>query len=102
MSAPSRVPLAALPLSRYIPAANTLPSPISLPTKRNAATMSAETEGKRVRKVSRTEEEGYETIKRSRVKEVTPKAKAVLERDDLGVGRSPARRLFGDDESGGL
>ncbi len=45
-------------------------------------------------------DEGYETVKRSRMKVVTPKAKAVLERDDLGVGRSPARRLFVGEEHG--
>jgi hypothetical protein len=43
-------------------------------------------------------EEGVETIKRTRVnKEVTPKARAVLDKDEFGLGQSPARRLFLDD-----
>ena len=41
-------------------------------------------------------------MKRSRTKEVTPKAKAVLERDDLGIGKSPARRLFVHDGKGDM
>lgn len=97
MSAPARVPLGPLPLSRFVPSLNSFPSPISLPSKRNAPVASSSQEGVKVRKMSRTDEDGHETIRRSRVKEVTPKAKAVLERDDLGVGKSPARRLFVDD-----
>ena len=50
-------------------------------------------------------ESGIETIKRTRVvtssgiRQVTPKAKAVLEKDEFGfgAGHSPARRLFLDD-----
>lgn len=49
-----------------------------------------------MRKVSYTDAEGIETIKRTRVKQVTPKAKALLEKDELGIGKSPARRLFVD------
>lgn len=31
---------------------------------------------------------------RKRTRTVTPRVKQVLDRDDLGVGKSPARRLF--------
>jgi hypothetical protein len=62
-----------------MPAANTLPSPVSMPTKR-AAPGTPEAEGSR--KTMRT---------------VTPKVRAALDRDDLGVGKSPARRLFTDE-----
>ena len=101
LSAPDRVPLGPLPLSRFVPPANNIPSPISLPTKRNAPSASSSLDAVKTRKVSRADEGGLETLRKSRMKEVTPKAKevtpkvkAVLERDDLGVGRSPARRLF--------
>ena len=94
LPAPSRMPLGPLPLSRFVLPANTIPSPISIPTKRNGPSASSSLDAVKIRKVSRVDEGGSETLKRSRVKEVTPKAKAVLERDDLGVGRSPARRLF--------
>ena len=53
---------------------------------RRSATATPEAEGSGRRKAVRT---------------VTPKARAVLERDELGVGKSPARRLFVDADAEG-
>jgi hypothetical protein len=35
-----------------------------------------------------------------KVLDITPRVKGALERDDLGIGKSPARRLFGKDNAG--
>jgi len=98
-----RLPLCQLPLSRFVPGHNAFPSPVSIPLKRNApsssSTSTLDSPGK-MRKVSYTDNEGEETIRRTRVKQITPQAKSILERDDLGVGRSPARRLFVTDVEG--
>lgn len=100
-----RQPLAPLPLSHYTHSTNTFPSPISLPLKRNApstlgSSSTSTLDSPKCRKVSHTDAEGIETIKRTRVRTVTPKARALLEKDELGVGKSPARRLFTDGSTG--
>ncbi|WVQ94100.1 hypothetical protein IAU59_001178 [Kwoniella sp. CBS 9459] len=114
-----REPLVSLALTAFLPDVASLPSPISLPSKRGPSTFdSPSSPGGKARKVSRTEKDGSETIRKSKsAKElrnryrdqsptapvsvgaddsavVTPRVKHVLERDDLGTGRSPARRLF--------
>ncbi|OCF39923.1 hypothetical protein I317_06297 [Kwoniella heveanensis CBS 569] len=111
-----REPLVSLALTSFLPDVSSLPSPISLPSKRGPSTFdSPSSPGGKARKVSRTEKDGSETIRKTRsAKElrsqyrtqtpaggivddsavVTPRVKHVLERDDLGTGKSPARRLF--------
>ncbi|WVF66493.1 hypothetical protein IAT40_001233 [Kwoniella sp. CBS 6097] len=113
-----REPLVSLALTAFLPNVSSLPlpSPISLPSKRGPSTFDSPSSpgggGGKARKVSRTEKDGTETIRKTRsAKElrsqyrntsvdvdmgavVTPRVKHVLERDDLGTGKSPARRLF--------
>ncbi|WWD22881.1 hypothetical protein CI109_107376 [Kwoniella shandongensis] len=118
-----REPLSTLPITRFLPHVSTLPSPISLPSKRAPSTFDStpRSPGGKARKVSRTEKDGSETVRKARIAQreteseasgstsasasgsgspvrVTPKVKRVLERDDLGTGKSPARRLFSEDE----
>ena len=105
-STSTRLPLSDLPISLFVPPHNTLPSPISLPLKRNASSLPLESgltvSPQKTRKVSRVDPDwGGETIKRVvSGKDLTPKERIVLDRDDLGTGRSPARRLFGDGNEG--
>ncbi|WVR03236.1 hypothetical protein IAU60_000227 [Kwoniella sp. DSM 27419] len=113
-----REPLMAIsiaPPHPYLP-----PSPVSLPSKRGPSTFDSapSSPGGKARKVSRTKKDGSETVRKTRLavsstdrkgkgKEVpvshsdnraqspvTPRVRSVLERDDLGTGKSPARRLF--------
>ncbi|WVQ64597.1 uncharacterized protein L199_002764 [Kwoniella botswanensis] len=121
----TRTPLISLPLTTFIQpipsSSSSFPSPISLPSKRGPSSLSVPSSpgSTKTRKVSRTEMDGSETVRKARVatsgsgkgkgKEqvdederavevgVTPRIKNVLEKDDLGVGKSPARRLFVDD-----
>ncbi|RSH86156.1 uncharacterized protein EHS24_004387 [Apiotrichum porosum] len=74
-----RGPLVDLPLAFFLPPVHStnLPSPVSLPLKRGPPTPIREGSG------------SLQTPKR-RVHET------ILEADDLGTGRSPARRLFTD------
>ncbi|WVQ85146.1 hypothetical protein IAT38_007311 [Cryptococcus sp. DSM 104549] len=109
-----RRPLAPLPLSHFpaSPSASSStlpntypapPSPLSLPLKRSPSTTSLGASPRKVSRgskdvdVRRTEREigASERVRRSGSGGVTPRVKKVLERDDLGTGKSPARRLFG-------
>ncbi|KAL7420236.1 hypothetical protein Q5752_005203 [Cryptotrichosporon argae] len=116
-----RAPLAPLPLTRFASTYLQLPSPVSLPTKRAhppspfKPTLSASTSAatgraavavgsasrvheaepsRKVRRLSDPESDPDEV-------DATPRASVrdVLGMDDLGVGRSPARRLFADSPS---
>ncbi|KAK8844576.1 hypothetical protein IAR55_006423 [Kwoniella newhampshirensis] len=123
-----RKPLSVLPITLFLPHVSSLPSPISLPAKRAPSTFDSpmKSPGGKARKVSRTEKDGSETVRKARIPQrdatemdasgsgcrspirtasgsespmrITPKVKRVLERDDLGTGRSPARRLFAEEE----
>ncbi|WWC97276.1 hypothetical protein V866_004155 [Kwoniella sp. B9012] len=121
----TRTPLISLPLTTFIQpipsSSSSFPSPVSLPSKRGPSSLSVPSSpgSTKARKVSRTETDGSETVRKARVatsgsgkgkgKEqvddderavevgVTPRIKNVLEKDDLGVGKSPARRLFVND-----
>nr|XP_018266331.1 uncharacterized protein I303_00306 [Kwoniella dejecticola CBS 10117]OBR88489.1 hypothetical protein I303_00306 [Kwoniella dejecticola CBS 10117] len=92
------------------------PSPVSLPTKRGLTPSEPSSPGgSKTRKVSTTLVDGTETIRKTRSSSrkgkerqsnpnelqeihvevgVTPKIRNVLNKDDLGTGKSPARRLF--------
>ena len=99
-----RHPLSSLPLYHYVPAADIMPSPPSIPLKRSNPPSGAEStvsvspqKQRRLNKTTSDHGRGDETVKKkdsSRV--VTPKVKDILDKDDLGTGKSPARRLFGD------
>ncbi|WWC67146.1 uncharacterized protein I206_101053 [Kwoniella pini CBS 10737] len=116
-SSTTRTPLLPLPIMSSIQfqSSSTLPSPVSLPTKRGfVSSEPSSSGGSKARKVSRAEKDGSETIRKTRsssrkgkerqVKDddndeeveigVTPKIRNVLNTDDLGTGKSPARRLF--------
>ncbi|WWC85500.1 uncharacterized protein L201_000364 [Kwoniella dendrophila CBS 6074] len=130
----SRQPLISLPLTTFIQPAffsstiPCLPSPKSLSShKRGPSTLLEPSSpgNSKTRKVSRTEQDGTETIRKTRVTRstsrtiakgkqrqqdedtemtsdgegqleigVTPRIKNILSRDDLGTGKSPARKLF--------
>ncbi|WRT63380.1 uncharacterized protein IL334_000285 [Kwoniella shivajii] len=129
-----RIPLGELDISLFHPSTSTsistsaittitpsLPSPISLPSKRGSSSLDIPSSpgGSKSRKVSRTKIDGSETIRKTRSAvdlkgkskqkqqddidsemevemgvTLTPRVKHVLERDDLGTGKSPVRRLF--------
>lgn len=92
-----RRPLEALPLSHYT-SLPLPPSPISLSSKRSLASSpgrNAEASTSKLRKVSGNEG-GQETIRRKN-SEITPRAKKALAEDEMGMGKSPARRLFVDE-----
>ncbi|OXG19718.1 hypothetical protein C366_02575 [Cryptococcus neoformans Tu401-1] len=94
-------PLAELPLDRYLPARRLSASPTPRGSKRHQLGASS---GQPVASSSKnhcpmhlrgTEDgDGMKSPIRKRTRTVTPRVKQVLDRDDLGVGKSPARRLF--------
>lgn len=94
-------PLAELPLDRYLPARRLSASPTPRGSKRHQLGASS---GQPVASSSKnhspmhlrgTEDgSGMKSPIRKRTRTVTPRVKQVLDRDDLGVGKSPARRLF--------
>ncbi|WVW81451.1 hypothetical protein I302_103445 [Kwoniella bestiolae CBS 10118] len=118
-----RLPLISLPLTTFVqPSSSSFPSPVSLPAKRGPSSLSVPSSpgSSKARKVSRTEKDGSETVRKARVGSsskgkqreqphphedvevevgVTPKIRNVLEKDDLGTGKSPARRLFVNGEN---
>ncbi|KGB79880.1 hypothetical protein CNBG_5718 [Cryptococcus deuterogattii R265] len=97
-------PLAELPLDRYVPAKRASTSPTPRGSKRHQpyASTSTSTSTSTVASSSKDrlgegEGEDGEWTKspiKKRTRTVTPRVKQVLDRDDLGVGKSPARRLF--------
>lgn len=95
-----RRPLDPLPLSQFtgLPLPPP-PSPISLPNKRSLISspgrIGESSTSSKHRKVS-GEHEGQETIRRKK-SDITPRAKRALAEDELGTGKSPARRLFVDE-----
>lgn len=104
--------LGALPLSLFYPDPNTLPSPISLPARAgpsftsassstSTSTLASTPTSSEKRKRTHHESDVPDTVKRLRSRcTVTPKERAFMERDELGTGRSPARRLFVNDLDG--
>ncbi|KAE8540549.1 hypothetical protein D1P53_003499 [Cryptococcus gattii VGV] len=88
-------PLAELPLDRYVPAKRASTSPTPRGSKRHQPYASSSTSVASSSK-DRLGEDGEWTKSPSkkRTRTVTPRVKQVLDRDDLGVGKSPARRLF--------
>lgn len=95
-----RRPLESLPLSHYT-ALPLPPSPISLSSKRSLTSSPGrigESSTSKLRKVSGgvSGMDGAETIRRKK-SEITPRAKKALAEDEMGIGKSPARRLFVDD-----
>lgn len=74
-----RAPLAELPISLYASQASNLPpSPVSLPIKRGPLS------------ASQKDSESSQMAKRRGSERIS----VTLEEDELGTGRSPARRLF--------
>ncbi|ADV24510.1 hypothetical protein CNBI3430 [Cryptococcus gattii WM276] len=94
-------PLAELPIDRYIPAKRASTSPTPRGSKRHqpyASTSSSSSVASSSKDghPQRFGEDGDSTKSpiKKRTRTVTPGVKQVLDRDDLGVGKSPARRLF--------
>lgn len=92
-------PLAELPIDRYIPAKRASTSPTPRGSKRHqpyASTSSSVASSSKDGHPQRFGEDGDSTKSpiKKRTRTVTPGVKQVLDRDDLGVGKSPARRLF--------
>ncbi|EIW73430.1 hypothetical protein M231_01940 [Tremella mesenterica] len=102
-----RRPLSTLPLSRFIPVTSLIPSPSSIPIKRRPSTPAESNINNpppspgRVRAQCVAEEEDVmeHTVKRRRKSDLTPRAIVELEKPVFGLGRSPARRLFGQGDS---
>lgn len=92
-------PLAELPLDRYIPAKRASTSPTPRGSKRHqpyastSASASVASSSKDRHGLGEDGEWTRSPVKK-RTRTVTPRVKQVLDRDDLGVGKSPARRLF--------